>query len=839
MAPFTLLTLLAALPLAQPVQPLARGEDPPPVVDQVAVSVQSAQDAALVTLLVRDVDGHFRTRDGSIIVHASDDEQTRLRRAGLSLKVLQEDLAGHYAERAAAELAQAGPGIGPGVGSMGGFRTLSEVIQKMDQLAASHPSIVSTKYSIGTTVEGRPIWAMRISDNPNVDEPDEPVAWYDSLHHAREPMSGESLLQFADWLVTNYPADPIVKRVIESRNLVFVPVVNPDGYLYNEQTNPSGGGLWRKNRRNNGNGTFGVDLNRNYDWEWGSQWPGGSSSFTFNDTYRGPAPFSEPETQAVRDAMLSHPPGMVISAHSASNLWLFAWGYANGFLSPLDDLLRHYATGFVSVSGWPVGTPWQILNNANGTTLDWSHGVFGNMAYTPEIGESGTDGFWPLPSRIPELAEDVRPGYLQAAQFAGGWADELELTLVEAVGDGDASIEPGEEWEVVASFASLGRGPVDATLTISSGSPDLIPLIPIANEYAPPFEVVQASTYIGSGFVALQKQQLRPRFRVAPGAGLGAAQLDATFTYDTAADSVTLDVLIGTRRELIRDDMETAVSGWSVSNPLDIWSWERGVPEGTASVGQPAQPNEDNPAGSGTQCWVTGAEDGSFASQRDVDGLTVLTSPRFDATGFALVELSYARWFANLPSSGSSPLDDQLLVEVSNNDGGSWTTIETTSNDNAWRTITLRLDSLIAPTDAMRLRFTVADVPENDLTEACIDDVVLRTVSMLPTLGLWGSTAPSDTPRLCIDGAPSASYTVRSAGAINAGTTQPGTDGTLFLDGALSDVVSGTADATGRAAASWTVPPGTPPGSTIYLQVIVDEGGPNAAWSNLVTVSVP
>jgi len=828
--PAALLPLLSLLLVA----PTARQADDARVLDQVAVRVRTPAEAALLAVAATDIDSHFRTRDGSVVIYADDAEQQRLRRFGLELVVIQEDLASFYAQRAADDAAPAG--LGAGVGSMGGFRTLSEVLQKMDELATNYPTIVSPKYSIGTTVEGRPIWAMRVSDNPAVDEAGEPVAWFDALHHAREPMSGESLLMFAEWLAANYPTDPMVKRVVESRNVVFVPVVNPDGYAYNEQTNPSGGGLWRKNRRDNGN-SFGVDLNRNYDWEWGTQWPGGSSSNTFSDIYRGPSPFSEPETRAVRDATLSHPPGMHVSSHCASNLWLFPWGYASGFLSPLDDLLRHYATGFVEYSGWPVGTPWQVLSSANGTTIDWAHGVLGNMAYTPEIGSSATDGFWPAPSRIPALFEDVRPGYLKAARFAGGWADELAYQLVELIGDGDESIEADETWEIVTTFSNLGFGPVQGVVSFSSPSPDIIPVVVSAPEYAGSFQVglLLPSTFLGAGFQELDTGRLRrPCFRIASGAPVGVAQLDVVFLYDTAAEARTLDVLIGTRRELTRDDMEAPIAGWQVSNRLDVWSWERAVPQQTRSVGRIAQPGEDNPAGQGTQCWVTGAIAGSFASQRDVDGLTVLTSPRFDAAGLGVLELQYARWFTNLPSSGSSPLDDVLLVEVSNDGGAGWTTIEQTGNDNVWRTVSSRIDPLLPLTDDMRLRFTVEDAPENDLTEACIDDVVLRTVSALPTLGLWGETSAGAQPRLCVDGPGSAAYTIRSSTQVGVGVTQPGTAGLLYLEGTLLDVTSGTAGSDGRATFSWTVPAGT----TLYLQVVFDEGGPEAAWSNLVTVRI-
>jgi carboxypeptidase T len=811
-------------------------QEPGATIDRVAVRVHGPLELARLLAAASDVDDHARTRDGSVVIYADDAEQARLAAQGFDLAVLQQDVAGFFAARAAAER-----GLAPGAGSMGGFRTLSEILAKMDDLAASHPAIVSPRFSIGTSVEGRPIWAMRISDNPTVDEPDEPVAWFDALHHAREPMSGESLLLFADELATGYPADPVVRRIVESRNVVFVPCVNPDGYAYNEQTHPNGGGLWRKNRRNNGDGTIGVDLNRNYGWEWGPQWPGGSSGSTSNDLYRGPSPFSEPETQAVRDAMALHPPGMAASAHSASDLWLFAWGY-DTILAPDDALLRHYPTQFAA-SGWLVGTPWQVLYLANGTALDWGYGALGTLAYTPEIGTS-QDSFWPAPSRIPELYAEVRPGYLSIARNAGGWAEEPTLHLAEVLGDGDQSVERGEIWEVVLDLVDTGVGPIDGTLTASSTTPDVQVIVATGPVHADPWSPAAPlaapppatpPVYAGQGWPLITGRRTHgPLVRIADTAADGLYTLDLALTYDTAVDDLTLDVLVGEERVLARDDAESPIPGWQVSNPLVEWAWERAVPQQTASTGQIAQPGTDDPAGSGTMCWVTGAAAGAFAAQRDVDGVTVLTSPHFSTLGFDPVVLEYARWFANLPSSGSSPLDDVLRVEVSRDGGSSWTELEATGNDNAWRTVSFRLHDFVAPSADMVLRFTAADDPDNDLTEACIDDVVLHTVSSLPTLALWGTPAAGSTPRLFAHGPAAASYRVRISTQAGAGTSDPGTAGLSYLEGLVQDVATGTADAEGVAAVDWTVPAGT----TLYLQGLFDEGGPQAAWSNLLTVAV-
>jgi murein tripeptide amidase MpaA len=184
-----------------------------------------------------------------------------------------------------------------------------------------HPSITSAKFSIGTSIEGRDLWAIKVSDNPGTDEV-EPEVFYTGIHHAREPISAEVLLHTIDHLTDNYGSDPTVTDIMDGRELWFLPVMNPDGYVYNETTDPEDGGMWRKNRRNNGNGTYGVDPNRNYGYNWGYD-DVGSSPFTFHEGYRGTGPFSEPENQAVRDFTEGREFAIAMNYHSYGNLLLY------------------------------------------------------------------------------------------------------------------------------------------------------------------------------------------------------------------------------------------------------------------------------------------------------------------------------------------------------------------------------------------------------------------------------------------------------------------------------------------------------------------------------------
>jgi len=176
---------------------------------------------------------------------------------GYSYQILIEDMTKYYQERnkrSEAEMRELERKIdkksqssGFGFGSMGGFYTFDEVVAELDSMRMLYPNLITAKASIGSTIEGRTIWAVKISDNPEIDE-NEPQLFYNSLVHAREPEGMMALIYFMYYLLENYSSDPEVNYLVDNREFYFVPVINPDGYGYNQQTNHNGGGMWRKNR---------------------------------------------------------------------------------------------------------------------------------------------------------------------------------------------------------------------------------------------------------------------------------------------------------------------------------------------------------------------------------------------------------------------------------------------------------------------------------------------------------------------------------------------------------------------------------------------------------------
>jgi len=331
------------------------------------------------------------------VVHTNQSELSELDNAGYKTEIVHESISSFYRSRLDTQK------------DMGGYKTLSEINTYLDGIIADHPTIVSTKVNIGYTIEGREMWAVKISDNPSIDE-DEPEVMYTAAIHAREVITPEVILNFMDHVTDNYGINPEITDLVNNTEIWIVPVVNPDGYYYNEDYMPGGGGNWRKNRRDNGGGIYGVDLNRNYGYQWGYD-DAGSSPDTDDPTYRGTGPFSEPETQNMRDFTEAHEFAITVYVHSYSNLILWPWGY-DYLLTPDEYVFAELGDSMTAFNGYEP-TAAHGLYAANGVTDDWGYGETTsknlNWAFTFEVGSS-IDGFWPDPSRIPALvAENLGP----------------------------------------------------------------------------------------------------------------------------------------------------------------------------------------------------------------------------------------------------------------------------------------------------------------------------------------------------------------------------------------------------------------------------------------------
>ena len=326
------------------------------------------------------------------------------------------------------------------LGSMGGYLTYQEMLDQLDLMKSLYPDLITTKENISDFItEGQPdnsttppiggngIKWVKISDNPSNNTENEPQILYTAIHHAREPNSLSQLIFYMWYLLENYDVDNEIKSIVDNTELFFVPVINPDGYLYNEKTDPNGGGFWRKNRRNNGNGTFGVDNNRNYEFfidgnssngMWGGE---GSSGNPDSQVYRGTGPFSEVENQAMKWFVEQHNFIMAFNNHSYGELLLRPYGYIENTPSVDEELLDNLGAELVSQNGYNNILSAELYAAA-GDSDDFMYGTVGThdkiFAYTPEIGPE----FWPPSNQIEPIAKSMMYHNVTAAKMINNFA---------------------------------------------------------------------------------------------------------------------------------------------------------------------------------------------------------------------------------------------------------------------------------------------------------------------------------------------------------------------------------------------------------------------------------
>ena len=398
---------------------------PNEIYKQIKISHVSSDDISLFQTSGIDID-HANYEFGQFIEFAiSENDIIILDNLGYDYQIINEDLQRFYESRLTNNYTREF-----GLGSMGGYYTLEEAIQRLDDIHEEYPDFVSEKISLGQSFEGRDIYAIKVSANVNLDE-NKPEILYTGMHHAREPMSFMNLYYFIYWILENYNIDADATQILNTREMWFIPIVNPDGYEYNRSIAPNGGGMQRKNMRNTCNGSAdGIDPNRNYDYMWGLD-NQGSSPEPCSETYRGTSAFSEPETQAVRDFIEQKDFTIAMNYHSYSNLLIYPFGYSYDNPMDSDDLntFIEYAQDMTQYNNYAWGTGTELLYPVNGEACDWMYGVHGIFAYTPEVGSS-SDGFWPSSNRIVPLAEENLYPNIRTALY-GGALISSELSIEE------------------------------------------------------------------------------------------------------------------------------------------------------------------------------------------------------------------------------------------------------------------------------------------------------------------------------------------------------------------------------------------------------------------------
>ncbi len=275
-----------------------------------------------------------------------------------------------------------------------GYHSYSEVASEVAAVAAAHPDIV-TRFSIGTSYRGRQLWAVKISDNVAIDE-DEPEVMFDGGHHGNEHMGTEMALRVMHWLVDGYGSNARITDIVDTRETWIVFNVNPDGSEYDIK----GGRYhnWRKNREpTSGSTAIGTDLNRNYDYRWGSR--GNTSTNPRAGTYHGPNAFSAPETRAMRDFLASRVIDgrqqirAALTFHEYGRLILWPYGYTARNVPAdmtVDDhsALARIAKRMAATNGY-VPQQASDLYVSSGTSRDYMYGRYRIFVYTVELSPRG------------------------------------------------------------------------------------------------------------------------------------------------------------------------------------------------------------------------------------------------------------------------------------------------------------------------------------------------------------------------------------------------------------------------------------------------------------------
>jgi carboxypeptidase T len=306
------------------------------------------------------------------------------------------------------------------VRAVSGYHTVQTIEEDLQRLAEDNPEIVEL-HEIGRSVEGRPLWALRIGERRGSSRK---VAVF-GCHHAREWVAVEVPYRLAEHLVDNASADP-VRSWLQQGEVWVAPMVNPDGHEHTRTRDR----LWRKNRRRNADGSIGVDPNRNYGYMWGTLDVATSSHVPSDETYVGPRAFSEPEVRAVRDLVARELVGGVLTYHSYSQLILYPWGYTADPVPDDADLLsmRGLAEEMQRLVKGVHGRTYvaqqasQLYPTA-GDLTDWAYGEYDVPAFTVELRPaSALDGGFVLPAdQIEPCWEENRPA---ALEFLGHVLDQ-------------------------------------------------------------------------------------------------------------------------------------------------------------------------------------------------------------------------------------------------------------------------------------------------------------------------------------------------------------------------------------------------------------------------------
>jgi len=573
------------------------------------------------------------------------------------------------------------------MGTMGGYLKLDEVIAKLDSMRLEYPNLISEKFSIGNSFQNRPMWTVRVSNSPNATTGRTEV-WIHSLIHAREPMSMQQSIYFIYWLLENYNTDPVANYILSNRELYFTPVFNPDGYEYNRSTNPNGGGMWRKNRRSNTGGSFGVDLNRNYGiYAFWNSTNNGSSTDPTSDTYRGVSPFSEPETQNARDFVNSRNFKGILSYHTYGNYLIRPWGFVDA-PSPDENIYQKFSEEMAFNNHFTLGRSFQtVAYGVRGVTDDWYYNDSGHtkaIAMTPEVG-TATDGFWPLQTRIVTLAKSTLAQNIYFSLSCGDYVAPLKTSLDKE------QYNQGEQGILKVNFKNKGLiNAQNVKIELTSLSSPL---------------TIQTNAFTYAGINSFVNDSVSFNFNVGANA-ISNAGLKAVLTFKQDNKIVyTQDVYVpvGNGTVLLIDSAENGLTKWTTT----AGGWN-------VTTTQSYSPNNS----------FTDSPTGNYGNS--VNRTLTLKTP-INVSGNPVLYLSF--WYKHTIDTL-----DNAYVDISNDSGRTWEAAKFYNKvRNTWTREVIDITTLANGAANLRIRFAMVTNGTVASDGIYIDNIKLTAYSTTPT----------------------------------------------------------------------------------------------------------
>ena len=420
-------------------------------------------------------DTHAIPAPGLVEVLLWPGDQAKLDAAGLDYEITVEDVLARdlAAQRAVADARPAAVPVAPGERTA--YRRIADYNTDMNALATQRPDLARVFALPNLTLEGRTVYGIEIAANVTRND-GRPVYHMDGCHHSREWPAAEMPMMFAFDLVQGYGVDPRTTDLLDRARVIIVPVMNVDGFIESREApvDNSATGLvpfatmayWRKNRRSFTGATipvimknpdaYGVDPNRNYSYQWGDN-DGGSSSTQTDETHRGTAPFSEPESRNIRSLVMSRQTTGMLTHHTHGRLCMRPWGWTWD-PSPDDELQFEIGEEMTAVNRYQ-NIQARGLYLTSGGSRDWTYGATGCITYTFEHGSEFHPSYL---SSIPALYNLNREPFFTLFREAADPANHAILrgNVVDANGQPlAASITIHKEMSSPAWFHGDGTAP--------------------------------------------------------------------------------------------------------------------------------------------------------------------------------------------------------------------------------------------------------------------------------------------------------------------------------------------------------------------------------------------